>query len=167
MKPLAVVPGETGHKAVQHPWKPQQLRLVESLLQIKARVQLTPDSVVDIDDVRDEAVPEPKGGRGKLVCDPRIEGGVVVLAVTRCKREESIGVYELLAQHNRQPLVVHDVLVLSIDELLRLLKDSLIRPALVALLELSRHSVVLSEEDCVQDGQVRLLVHLGSGGFDT
>ena len=162
-KPLTVVPGETGHKAVQHPWKPQQLWFVESLLQIKAGVQLAPHSVVDVDDVRDEAVPEPEGRRGKLVCDPWVEGGVVVLAVSGRKWEEPVGVDELLAQHDGKPLVVDDVLVLRVDKALCLLEHSLVRPALVALLELRSHPVVLAEEDCVQDGQVGLLVHLGSG----
>ena len=165
VKPLTVVPGETGHKTVQHPGKPQQLWLIESLLQIEAGVQLAPHSVVDVDDVRDEAVPEPEGRRGKLVCDPRVEGSVVVLAVTRRKWKESVGVDELLAQHNRQPLVVHNVLVLGVDKPLGLLEHSLVRPGLVALLELSRHSVVLAQEDRVQNGQVGLLVHLDSGGL--
>ena len=161
-KPLTVVPGETGHEAVQHPWKSQKLWFVERLLQIKAGVQLAPHSVVDVDDVRDEAVPEPEGCRGKLVCDPRVEGGVVVLAVSGGKWEEPVGVDELLAQHDRQPLVVDDVLVLRVDKPLCLLEHSLVRPGLVALLQLRSHSVVLTEEDCVQDGQVGLLVHLGS-----
>ena len=118
---MTVVPGEPGHKTVEHTWKSQQLWLVESLPQIEARVQLAPHSVVHVDDVRDEAVPEPERRGGKLICDPRVEGGVVVLAVTRGQWEESIGVDELFAQHDRQPLVVHDVLVLGVDKPLCLL----------------------------------------------
>ena len=150
-KPLTVVSSETGHEAVQHPWKSQQLWFVESLLQIKAGVQLAPHGVVDVDDVRDEAVPEPERRRGKLVCDPWVEGGVVVLAVSGGKWEEPVGVDELLAQHDGQPLVVDDVLVLRVDKPLCLLEHSLVRPGLVALLQLRSHSVVLTEEDCVQN----------------
>ena len=98
---MTVVPGETGHEAIQHPWKPEQLWLVESLLQIKARVELASDSVVDVDDMRDEAVPEPERRRGKLVCDPWVEGGVVVLTVAGGKWEQAVGVDELFAKHDR------------------------------------------------------------------
>ena len=120
---MTVIPGEPGHKTVEHAWKSEQLWLVESLPQIEARVQLAPHSVVHVDDVRDEAVPEPERRGGKLIRDPRVEGGVVVLAVTGGQWEESVGVDELFSQHNRQPLVVHDVLVLGVDKPLCLLGE--------------------------------------------
>lgn len=112
----------------------------------------------------DEGVEEPESGRGVFVQDGRVDVLVVIV-------HESLGVVKdlvlervLQADEDREPFVVGDVLVLADVDLPGFLEDRFVVPVGVELGEGVGESVVLSEEDDLEDGQLAVLIDADVAG---
>lgn len=90
----------------------------------------------------------------------RIDIGIVIInEASLCGLiDQSILQHVLASQEDRQPLVVADVLVLRNVDFARLLEDHLVVPLRINLLKIVGDSVVLAEQNNLQDGESWILI---------